>query len=264
MSFCCGRCGYTAEKKQHLKQHLQRKYACPSHLSNVSRESLLDTILPQAKKLICERGCKQTFSHRSSLSRHRKHCSGSAVASQSGHHNSLNLIQGNHNVLENKTYNVTINITPFSDISPKLDFLRFIELMKKGALSTILTLIEDHQYNPDKPEHMNMYISNLKDKIGRVFEEHGWKVCDATTLSDEVYNMYQKTVDDLVEEVEDDENKSSMRELLGELFGKLENSSRKWNRSVSRDEFVGHAKKEISLLLYNNRDKVRGAHKLRF
>lgn len=235
-------------------------------MSNVPPDQILHETFPsKAQPYPCKKGCGKSFMHQSSLSRHQKDCSHDSSVSINGDSNTLIQLQGNHNTIENnKTWNVTINITPFSDMSPKLDYNRFVELMKKGALSTILTLIEEHQYNPDKPEQMNMYISNLKDKIGRVFEEHGWKVMDATTLSDDVYNMYQKTVDDLIEGIEEEEGRENIKHMLGEVIGKVEHFSKKWTRSTNRDEFVDHAKKEINLLLYNNRDKVRTAHKLRF
>lgn len=45
------------------------------------------------------------------------------------------------------------------------------------------------------PEDMNCYISNLKDKIGGIFEEDGWQVMEAGELSSGLLEKYKDSLD---------------------------------------------------------------------
>ena len=284
--FECPRCGHTCEPKQQMERHLSRKYPCEPTLSNISRENALSMLFPPKPKgkFLCKKGCGKSFAHQSSQSRHEKDCLGEDKSStqtqiedpkpqaETTVETGNNSLSGEHNVfvmaskdttVENNTINLVINITPLSEITPQLSYEKFVQLMHQGALSTILTLIEENHFG--KPEGMNVYISNLKDKIGRIFEKNGWKVCDAATLSKDMLDMYQKSVDDLMDDVDDVDKRDEIRVFIGDLLlKKVDHFGKRWTRQTEHEEFEAHAKKEIGFLLYNNRDKVRETHNLRY
>lgn len=123
-----------------------------------------------------------------------------------------------------------------------------MEMMKKGVTQAVMDVIQEHHFNSNKPQYMNCYISNLKDKIGRKYESEGWQVCDATKLASDIIEKVKDTIDTLV----DVENPTS----------KLSRCVEKWERHANNEEFDSHIHKEAQYLLYNKKDLVRSTHKL--
>ena len=56
-------------------------------------------------------------------------------------------------------------------------------------------LIEKVHFNPEKPENMNVYISNMKDKYMMMYQDNKWTL----TNKDELNTVYNHK-EDLIEE----------------------------------------------------------------
>lgn len=75
--YICDRCHYACTRNDLMRKHLSRKRPCPTTYANVPIFLLLQDIQKlktlSVDPFVCE-DCKSVFSHRSSLSRHRKIC----------------------------------------------------------------------------------------------------------------------------------------------------------------------------------------------
>lgn len=251
MTHTCEFCPYSTRYKQNLNRHLRAKHPDGENLKP-----------PPSLKWDCK--CGKQFQHQSGLSRHKKTCTGEQTVHDvvntitSGHHNTI------HNVYNQNQNNITINITPFSSMTPELTYEDFLRTMNGGTCEALVKLIKDAHFNKQKPEGMNCYISNLKDKIGRVFEEDGWEVCEADDLAFRVFEKYREAIDTIVEEIQSEEMSEESRERLDKVRKRLDGYMKKWEKNSNADEFEKFSVKTIHLLLYNKKDIVREAHNLRF
>lgn len=263
MTHRCPKCDYSTIYKHNLTKHINRRH-------QKDAEKLLMPVTDPNKPWVCAK-CSKGFSFQSGLSRHRKICKGASSEKPAAEYtNVVNVnIHGDHNKVGNiyQTNNhVTIQITPFSNTDPEITYNRFVSLMRGGASATILKMIQESHFNPDKPEGMNCYISNLKDKIGRVFEEDGWQVCEADDLTSQVLEKYKDCVDRMIEELreEEEEEADALKEKLGKMYDRLSMFVDRWERNTCKEEFDKHASRVVHLLLYNKKDLVRKQHDLRF
>lgn len=271
MKYTCPRCHYSTCRKSSMEVHLHRRYGCEPLYSTDALPASVDQCKddvhqkqPQPQTYRCKHNCGKSFNHASSLSRHYAVCGGNNnVPSEppktpNGTYQSQSVNGNNNNVTQ-----VQINITPLSSMEPKLSHEGFTKLMKGGALDTILTMIEDEHFNPDKPEQMNIYISNLKDQIGRAYmTAKGWEVCSGEELQREVFELYSSTINTLIESTGEDIE--TIKKDMGNKFPHLQKQIQRWERQTDREAFDEYAQKKVGLLLYNRRDVVKEKHNLRY
>lgn len=277
MKYTCPRCGYTTDKKSSMTTHLNRKFMCePCKSDDVVIGGLEECCDAVVKPFPCRWSCGRSYRHESTESCHQKTCqlnpqeankyttSKSSFNTQHATGNQAVQVNGDHNQIHttDKSTHVIINISSFFERLPQISHEQFIKRMEDGALNMLLRLIEGEHFNPEKPEQMNVYISNLKDKIGRVFDKNKWQVCDADQLKNDVYETYRRMVSRMVTDTED--NEEEVRKQLGKRYSILEKRIRVWEKQTRPAQFDDHAEKEVNLLLYNNRDLVRETHNLRF
>lgn len=115
----------------------------------------------------------------------------------------------------------------------------------KGCLKKInhcvKQMIEKVHFNPSKPENMNIYISNIKDKYIMVYDGSNWNLANK---KDELNRLYEEKEMMLEEWLESNPEKE-----LKEKFMKYLNNKEK-------DECLNHIKEEIKLMLYNNQKMI--------
>ena len=262
MKYTCPRCGYSTNQKVCILKHINRKYRCEPLVDKVTPTSVEDccsiSTLQAEKPYSCRHKCGKTFSHTSGESRHQKTCQ-----KKKG---DVPMVVGNHNVVGNNNSvnhhnTININIVPFEDSIPKrVGVRKFLDLMRRGALDVVLKMIEEEHFNPEKPEQMNVYVSNLKDKIARVFCDKGfWQVCNADEIKTEVYDRYLSSVNRMIEETAE-----LVENELGQKYSLLEREIRRWQRQTDREEFDEHAKESVKMLLYNLRNIVKTTHNLKY
>lgn len=70
--FTCKRCGYSTEYKHVLIKHLEKANTCKAKLMDIDVTNLIHELTYKTKEYKCL--CGKSFSHDSSLSRHRKSC----------------------------------------------------------------------------------------------------------------------------------------------------------------------------------------------
>jgi len=98
-------------------------------------------------------------------------------------------------------------------------------------------MIEKVHFNPSKPENMNIYISNIKDKYIMVYDGTNWNLANK---KDEIDRLYEEKEMMLEEWLESNPEK----ELKDKFMRYLNNKE--------SDECLNRIKEEIKLMLYNN------------
>ena len=104
----------------------------------------------------------------------------------------------------------------------------------------VKNLIERIHFNPLKPENMNIYISNLKDKYLMVYEEGNWNIKTKTELD----TLYQEKEIMLEEWIQEDR----YPELKEKFIRYLDNKE--------NDETLNMIKDEIKLMMYNKKNMI--------
>jgi len=144
-------------------------------------------------------------------------------------------IIGNNNTIQQNTNNITIN----NFANDNLDCLDedFVKRFFKHFLFDdeyhliIPKIIERIKFNPDFKENNNVKITNLRSKIGYLFDNNKWNAIPQEELAEKMFNFGDQQIQDLMEQREKD--------------GKLSE-----NIKDNIDDFDGNFKEE-------NKDKIK-------
>ena len=102
----------------------------------------------------------------------------------------------------------------------------------------IKRLIEKIHFNPNKPENMNIYISNLKDKYLMVYENGNWNIKNKKSVLDSLYESKELMLEDWIKE-------QDKYPELKENFHDIDN-----------DETLNNIKEDIKMMMYNKRNLI--------
>ena len=98
-------------------------------------------------------------------------------------------------------------------------------------------MIEKVHFNPTKPENMNIYISNIKDKYIMVYDGMNWNLANKKDELDRLYEEKEMMLEEWLD--------SNPEKELKDKFLKYLNNK-------ESDECLNRIKEEIKLMLYNN------------
>lgn len=105
----------------------------------------------------------------------------------------------------------------------------------------VRNMIEKVHFNPSKPENMNIYISNIKDKYIMVYDGTNWNLANKKEEIDRLYEEKEMMLEEWLE--------SNPEKELKEKFMKYLNNK-------ESDECLNQIKEEIKLMLYNNQKMI--------
>ncbi|AYV76118.1 MAG: hypothetical protein Terrestrivirus4_166 [Terrestrivirus sp.] len=159
---------------------------------------------------------------------------------------------GTMNTIENQTNNNTnnqqnniknLNINLIAHGKEDLSFItddQMKKILNKGFKS-IENLTQIVYFDKNRPENHNIYISNIKDSYVMMYDGNDWKLMNRENC---LQDIYDDKCDYLVEKFE-------------QLEGKLDESTlKRFGNFLSRkddDKIIEQTKREIKLILYNNR-----------
>jgi hypothetical protein len=134
--------------------------------------------------------------------------------------------------------NNTINVTLLSYRDTDVSHLTQEDYRNcyKKVNHCVRHLIEKVHFNPSKPENMNIYISNMKDKYLMVYDGFNWNLANKTDELDRLYEEKEMMLEEWLE--------SNPDPILKEKFMRYLDNKEK-------DECLNHIKEEIKLMLYN-------------
>ena len=249
MEYVCKGCDYTTTYHANYKKHLETK----------KHKALVDA--PHVCKY-----CDKEFKFRQSMYRHIKYtCTKNKDEDIKELVRLLNKEREDRKDLEKKletqhkqieklagkleihgvngsfnTTNIQNNITllPYreTDVSHVTDddYKRCI----KKVNHCVKTLIENIHFNPEKPENMNIYISNMKDKYLMIYDGANWNLANKKDEINRLYEDKEMLLEEWLETNPDAELKDKFLRYLK-------------NKDI-QDCFLKF-KEDIQLMLYNGR-----------
>tara|TARA_A100001011_G_scaffold399945_1_gene511253 strand:+ start:223 stop:1164 length:942 start_codon:yes stop_codon:yes gene_type:complete len=142
----------------------------------------------------------------------------------------------NHNV-----YNIQIldyNKTDYSHLTDS-DYVNCIT----DCNHCVKSLIEKVHFNEKKPENMNIYISSIKGNYAMVYKNNAWQIQDKKEQVDDLYEYNEIMLDNWYQEY---------RQKYPQMIQAFKN----YLRNREENDVINEVKKEILLMLYNNRGLV--------
>ena len=272
--YTCVGCQFSTPLKTNYSNHLLTR----KHLGNNPTEAnMLAPMLAADSPMLATpepvytcKYCEQCYKHRSSLSKHIKYsCTKNKdedlkelvrlmniqleqqkneIVSQSKqieklrgkldiqgsfHKNSHNT--NSHNTIHNHVQILNYKDTDTSHLTDE-DYRKCV----KKVCFCVLKMIEKIHFNPEKPENMNIYISNIKDKYLMIYENDKW-ILKSKNVLDQMYEDKELMIEEWIQETADPE------------------MARFYNRylDLKKDEkTIEMIQEEIKLFLFNQKDLV--------
>jgi hypothetical protein len=107
---------------------------------------------------------------------------------------------------------------------------------------SVLKLIEKIHFNPAKPENMNVYISNMRDKYVMVYEGNKWILKNKTETIDTLYTDKEM----MLEEWMNDNEEPEMRKFFD-----------RYMTNVKVKSTMDDINDQLKLMLYNKKDLIK-------
>ena len=275
MEYRCECCNYVTNKKYNYAKHIlsnkhkliEGKSVGVKSKSKVSPKVAINNSESNEDKYSCKY-CGQKYKHKQSVTKHIKYsCTKNKTEDLTELVRLLNLqLEQQKNEFEtklqtqskqieklmgkleingsfNNTVNVTNNINLLNYKDTDTSHLTDEDYKKclRKASRCVLKLIEKVHFNPEKPENMNVYISNMKDKYMMMYQDNKWTL----TNKDELNTVYNHK-EDLIEEWFNIKKDPEMEKFF--------------NRYVElKDDKITMetVQEEYKLLMFNNRDLIK-------
>jgi len=104
-------------------------------------------------------------------------------------------------------------------------------------------MIEKIHFNPHKPENMNIYISNMKDRYLMIYEDGNWTLKSKVNVLDSLYDDKEMLIEEWLDE---EQNKyPEMRDKFVQYLNNKEN-----------DDTMNMVKDELKLMMYNMKKSI--------
>jgi len=106
----------------------------------------------------------------------------------------------------------------------------------------VKSMIEKVHFNPLKPENMNIYISNIKEKYILVYDGANWNLANKKDELDRLYEEKEMMLEEWLDSNPDEELKKKFMKYLD---------------NKDNDECLNRIKEEIKLMMYNKQNMLQ-------
>jgi len=231
-TYNCECCQFTTLLKSNHTNHLLTKKHIRNSQQVVNKKSALSQqkVNPEPTSFVCKY-CEHPFKFKQSMYRHIKYsCTKNKTEDLTELVRLMNLqIETQRNQIQNQTKQIDTQHKQIEKLMGKLDIhgtfnttINHIQLLNykdtdvshltdadyrrciKKVCFCVMNLIEKVHYNPDKPENMNIYISNLKDKYLMVYEDGKWLLKNKKEIN-RLYEEKELMLEEWIEENKDPE-----------------------------------------------------------
>jgi hypothetical protein len=148
-------------------------------------------------------------------------------------------ISGSFNTTNNMINHFTLLPYRETDLSHLTD-QDYIYCIKR-VNHCVKSMIEKVHFNPLKPENMNIYISNIKDKYIMLYDGQNWNVANKKYELDRLYEEKEMMLEEWLESNPDQELKDKFVKYLN---------------NKDNDECLNQIKEEIKMMIYNSHQKL--------
>ena len=226
-------------------------------------ENVVVSIEPELDKIVNPFECKycgQQYKHKQSVTKHIKYsCTKNKTEDLAELVRLLNLqleTQTKHIETQQKqidklmgkleingSFNTTINMNLLNYNETDTSHLTDEDYRKciRNASRCVLRLIEKVHFNPNKPENMNLYISNMKDKYMMMYKDNKWMLTDKAQLGS-VYDDKEEMIEEWFAENKD----SEMIKYFNRYLNLKED-----------DKEMQLIKEEMKLMMFNNKNLIK-------
>ena len=222
----CKYCGKTYKHKSSVSKHI--KYSCIKSKDEDFKELARLLNLQQKKQEEQDKKHKQMEKQIKKLQEENKQLQIQKLT------NKLQINGGIH--IQNNIQLLAYKDTDISHLTNK-DY----ETCIKKVNFCVLKLIEKIHFNISKPENMNIYISNLKDRYLMVYEDGNWNIKNKSEL-DTLYKEKEMLLEEWLEE---------------KNFPELKEKFIKYLNNKENDETLNMIKEEIKIMMYNNKKVLK-------
>jgi hypothetical protein len=251
-TYTCEKCNYNTNSKYNYERHIN------SDLHYNYKKGF--------PTFICKY-CEQTYKHKSSLSKHIKYsCTknkdedlkelvrllNSQLQVQSTQLQSQNQqLQSQAKQIEKLmgkleitgSFNTTniqnnIQLLPYKNSDTSHLTNKDYESCIKKVNFCVMKLIEKIHFNPEKPENMNIYISNMKNKYLMVYDGKNWNIANKVEEIDKLYEEKELMLEEWLDAHENTEIKDKFIKYLN---------------NKENDETLNMIKDELKLMMYNKK-----------
>ena len=146
------------------------------------------------------------------------------------------------NITNHTTNNIQNNIQLLSYRDTDTSHLTeqdYVDSIKKVTYC-VKHLIEKIHFNPTKPENMNIYISNMKDKYIMVYEDNNWTIKNRNDELNTLYDMKEMILEDWISEEQ-------------HKYPELKEKFERYLNNKESDENMNAIKEDIKLMMYNKK-----------
>ena len=148
-------------------------------------------------------------------------------------------INGSFNTTNNTINHFTLLPYRETDISHLTD--QDYRYCIKRVNHCVKSMIEKVHFNPSKPENMNIYISNIKDRYIMLYDGQNWNVANKKDELDRLYEEKEMMLEEWLDSNPDEELKQKFMKYLD---------------NKDNDECLNRIKEEIKMMIYNSHQKL--------
>ena len=155
--------------------------------------------------------------------------------------NKLQIQYVNNGTIINNTMNIQLlnhKDTDYSHLTPK-DYINCIHDCNR----CVKTLIEKVHFNANKPENMNVYLSNIKGKYLMIYKDNEWQIQDKKTQVDDLYDYNEFVLENWYDE-------------YIEKYPSIIESFKTYLKNRDSNTMLNDIKEEILVMLYNKRKMI--------
>lgn len=238
--FKCDKCHRTFNRKQDLNRHLNRIVDCVNG-SKTNKKNI---------SYVCK-FCKKKFSRKDNMERHVKSCKQKIINTTINKGNDIAINNAKNEIALNKS-NIYLTLVLFTKDGIKNLTQEELTDLFGSKRNMIEEMISTVNFNPNKPQHHNVYYPDMKSTYGIVYENKKW----VTKKIDEILNLL------LDAKLED------LNEILNEMGDFLNKKTRnKIKETIENADYSkpNYRKKLISYLkpiLYNNKEMIIKTRKM--
>ena len=223
--FVCKFCGQHYKHKQSVTKHM--KTSCVKKEDDYKElVRLLNTQIENQKKEFEEQN-EERKKETLALVKQIESLKGKLEIKGSFNNNTINNVQ-----------NITLNYVD-TDVSHLTD--KDYRCCIRKVCHSVLKLIEKIHFNPAKPENMNVYISNMRDKYVMVYEGNKWVLKNKTETIDTLYTDKEM----MLEEWMNDNEEPEMRKFFD-----------RYMTNVKVKSTMDDINDQLKLMLYNKKDLI--------
>ena len=226
--FHCKYCGKMYKHKQSVNNHI--KYRCKENKDEDVKELVrLMNLQLQQKDIMLKEQNNEIKTLSNQMEKQAKQIEKLMEKLKVPNITNITNIQNNIRLLSYKD-------TDISHLTDK----DYINSLKKVTFC-VKHLIEKIHFNPDKPENMNIYISNMKDKYLMIYEEGNWNIKNKTQELNDLYESKEMMLEEWLDEEQ-------------HKYPDLRDKFNKYLNNKENDAIMNSIKEEIKMMMYNKKN----------